>query len=43
MIYVMTDSLWALSYLSDGDDDRINACVQTALRMKLLVNYLMTK
>lgn len=33
---VMTDSLWALSYLSDGDDDRINACVQAGITNEIV-------
>ena len=32
----MTDSLWALSYLSDGDDDRINACVQAGITNEIV-------
>jgi importin subunit alpha-6/7 len=33
---VMTDALWALSYLSDGDDERINACVQANITTEIV-------
>ena len=35
---VMTDALWAMSYLSDGDDDRINACVEANVTPAVVAN-----
>ena len=35
---VMTDALWAMSYLSDGNDDRINACVEANVTPAVVAN-----
>ena len=33
---IVADALWALSYASDGDDDRIQACMNTGCTSKLI-------
>jgi importin subunit alpha-6/7 len=33
---IVADALWALSYASDGDDDRIQACMNTGCTTKLV-------